>query len=172
MLLSREAAARRAAPSLHTNVPNESPSPSVGGHAAPAVAIPAHSHPEEVRPAKLIVGPNIKLKGAEITDCDTLIVEGRVEATLNSRLMQIAETGVFAGTVTIDIAEIRGEFQGELTVRERLIVHATGKIAGRVKYGRIVVEEGARLSGDIARLDDTDGLRERHTVAPLLAVRP
>ena len=30
--------------------------------------------------SKLIVGPDIKLKGAEITDCDTLVVEGRVEA--------------------------------------------------------------------------------------------
>jgi hypothetical protein len=25
---------------------------------------------------KLIVGPNIKLKGVEIDDCDTLVVEG------------------------------------------------------------------------------------------------
>src|SRR5690606_29253281 len=28
--------------------------------------------------SKLIVGPNIKLKGVEITDCDTLVVEGFV----------------------------------------------------------------------------------------------
>src|SRR5262245_38901383 len=43
--------------------------------------------------AKLTVGPNIKLKGVEITDCDTLVVEGLVEATMDSRVMQIAETG-------------------------------------------------------------------------------
>ncbi|HEX8957186.1 MAG TPA: polymer-forming cytoskeletal protein, partial [Burkholderiaceae bacterium] len=30
--------------------------------------------------SKLIVGPNIKLKGVEITDCDTIVVEGLVEA--------------------------------------------------------------------------------------------
>src|SRR5690242_5028710 len=30
--------------------------------------------------SKLIVGPDIKLRGVEITDCDTLVVEGRVEA--------------------------------------------------------------------------------------------
>ena len=33
--------------------------------------------------ARLTVGPNIKLKGVEITDCDTLVVEGLVEATMN-----------------------------------------------------------------------------------------
>ena len=37
------------------------------------------ANPAEAR-SKLIVGPNIKLKGVEITDCDTLVVEGRVEA--------------------------------------------------------------------------------------------
>jgi hypothetical protein len=33
--------------------------------------------------SKLTVGPNIKLKGVEITDCDTLVVEGSVEATMD-----------------------------------------------------------------------------------------
>src|SRR4051812_27649985 len=37
----------------------------------------------EAKVSKLIVGPDIKLKGAEITDCDTLVVEGRVEASMD-----------------------------------------------------------------------------------------
>ena len=65
--------------------------------------------------SKLTVGPNIKLKGVEITDCDTLVVEGLVEATMDSRLMQIAEQGEFKGSAEIDIAEIRGVFDGNLT---------------------------------------------------------
>ena len=40
--------------------------------------------------SKLTVGPKIKLKGVEITDCDTLVVEGTVEATMNSRVIQIS----------------------------------------------------------------------------------
>jgi len=40
--------------------------------------------------SKLIVGPDVKLKGVEITDCDTLVVEGRVESALDSRVIQIA----------------------------------------------------------------------------------
>jgi hypothetical protein len=77
--------------------------------------------------AKLIVGPNIKLKGVEIDDCDTLVVEGVVEATMDSRVIQIAENGSFSGKVVIDVAEIRGVFNGELTARLRLVVHATGR---------------------------------------------
>jgi cytoskeletal protein CcmA (bactofilin family) len=99
--------------------------------------------------SKLIVGPNIKLKGVEITDCDTLVVEGRVEATIDSRVMQIAERGTFKGSAEVDIAEIHGEFDGELTVRQKLVIYSTGKVSGKVRYGKLVIEEGGQLAGDI-----------------------
>ncbi|RJG05635.1 polymer-forming cytoskeletal protein [Noviherbaspirillum cavernae] len=99
--------------------------------------------------SKLIVGPNIKLKGVEITDCDTLVVEGRVEATIDSRVIQIAERGAFKGSAEIDIAEIHGEFDGDLTVRQKLVIYSTGKVTGTVRYGKVVIEEGGQLSGDI-----------------------
>lgn len=99
--------------------------------------------------SKLTVGPNIKLKGVEITDCDTLVVEGTVEATMNSRVIQIAEQGAFRGSAEIDIAEIHGEFNGSLTVRQKLVIFSTGKVTGTIRYGKIVIEEGGQLSGDI-----------------------
>ncbi len=99
--------------------------------------------------SKLTVGPNIKLKGVEITDCDTLVVEGLVEATMDSRVIQIAEQGAFKGSAEIDIAEIRGVFEGNLTVRQKLVIHATGKVTGKIRYGKVVIEEGGQLSGDI-----------------------
>lgn len=99
--------------------------------------------------SKLIVGPNIKLKGVEITDCDTLVVEGVVEATMDSRVIQIAQHGTFKGKVGIDVAEIHGAFEGELTARERLIVHATGRVSGKIRYGRLVIEEGGHIDGNI-----------------------
>lgn len=99
--------------------------------------------------SKLIVGPNIKLKGVEITDCDTLVVEGRVEATMDSRVIQIAECGAFKGSAEIDIAEIRGEFDGDLTVRQKLMIYATGKVSGKIRYGKLVIEEGGQIAGDV-----------------------
>eukprot|EP01037_Dinobryon_pediforme_P022140 gene22140-23196_t len=99
--------------------------------------------------SKLIVGPNIKLKGVEINDCDTLVVEGRVEATMDSRVIQIAEHGAFKGSAGIDLAEIRGDFDGELTVRDKLVIYASGKVSGKIRYGKLVIEEGGQLSGDV-----------------------
>ncbi|KAB2906600.1 MAG: polymer-forming cytoskeletal protein [Burkholderiaceae bacterium] len=100
--------------------------------------------------SKLTVGPNIKLKGVEITDCDTLVVEGTVEATMDSRVIQIAKEGAFHGTAEIDIAEIHGLFDGSLTVREKLVIYSTGKVSGKIRYGKVVIEEGGQLTGEIS----------------------
>lgn len=102
--------------------------------------------------SRLIVGPDVKLRGAEIQDCDTLVVEGRVEATMDSRVIQISEHGVFSGKVGIDVAEVYGQFDGELTARSQLIIHSSGRVSGKVRYGKIFIEEGGELSGDVASL--------------------
>lgn len=111
----------------------------------------AVSTSDETKGNKLIVGPDIKLKG-EINDCDTIIVEGRVEATTDTKMLQIAESGSFDGTVGMDVAEIRGKFQGELTARQKLVIYATGSVSGKIRYGKIVIEEGGELSGDVSSL--------------------
>lgn len=124
-----------------------------------ASAAPEARRPDPARVAnaqeegsRLIVGSNIKLKGVEITDCDVLVVEGRVEAAMDSRIIRIAESGTFVGTASIDVAEIRGRFEGELTARKKLVVHATGKISGKVRYGKVSIEDGGEICGDVAAL--------------------
>ncbi|QDQ28063.1 polymer-forming cytoskeletal protein [Chitinimonas arctica] len=123
---------------------------------SPPVPSAAQDASEPLNGSRLIVGANVKLKGAEILDCDTLVVEGRVEATMDSRVLRIARHGAFAGKVSIDVAEIHGEFEGELLVREQLIVYATGRLKGQIRYGRIQVEEGGELAGDIGPLTGSE----------------
>ena len=134
--------------------------PEALGTEAPSADL--HAAAEPARPgretgSKLIVGPDIKLKGAEITDCDTLVVEGRVEASMDSRAIQISEHGVFVGKAGIDVAEIRGRFEGELTARKQLVIRASGRVSGKVRYGKVAIEEGGEISGDIAALPEAKG---------------
>jgi cytoskeletal protein CcmA (bactofilin family) len=123
--------------------------PAAAAHPQPAAAAAATAPAAKEGESKLTVGPNIKLKGVEITDCDTLVVEGSVEATMDSRVIQISERGAFKGSAEIDVAEIRGLFEGNLTVREKLVIYSTGKVTGKVRYGKVVIEEGGQLSGEI-----------------------
>ena len=136
------------------NAPNASPAlvPAATRPASPPPLPEGPGRVDEPGGSKLIVGPNIKLKGVEIDDCDTLVVEGRVEATMVSRAIQIAEHGAFSGKVDVDVAEIRGTFQGEMTARKKLVIHASGRVAGKIRYGKMLVEEGGEISGDVAAL--------------------
>jgi cytoskeletal protein CcmA (bactofilin family) len=68
---------------------------------------------------------------------------------MDSRVIQIAEQGAFKGSAEIDIAEIHGVFDGNLTVRQKLVIYATGRVTGKIRYGKVVIEEGGQLSGDI-----------------------
>lgn len=119
----------------------------------------------ETTGSQLIVGPDVKLKGAEILDCDTLVVEGRVEATMDSRVIKIAERGSFAGKVGIDVAEVHGQFEGELTARKQLVIHATGRVSGIIRYGKILIEEGGVVCGDVQAIEASESGRSARVQA-------
>jgi cytoskeletal protein CcmA (bactofilin family) len=98
---------------------------------------------------KLTVGREITLSG-EINSCDMLVIEGSVEANLtNCRDIDIAESGLFKGEAAIEEAEIRGRFEGNLTVRKRLLIRASGRVLGTIRYGQIEIECGGQISGDV-----------------------
>jgi len=157
-------------PGLASSTPQSRPAPEPArvetAAPAPEAARSAAASAEEPRGSRLIVGPDIKLKGVEITDCDTLVVEGRVEASMDSRVVQISETGVFLGTVGIDVAEIRGRFEGELTARKHLIIHSTGRVSGKIRYGKITIEEGGELSGDVSTVATTRSTQNETRTEP------
>ena len=157
------------APIVHRDMPQREPSSREASSREPASrepqrevsgreATPAPS-PEEVAGSKLFVGVNIKLKGVEISNCDVLVIEGQVDATINSKVMEISKPGTLTGTAMIDVAEIHGEFSGELTARTKLVVHGTGRVTGTVRYGKLVVAEGGTLDGELKQIDATSPAR-------------
>ncbi|HEX6110928.1 MAG TPA: polymer-forming cytoskeletal protein [Geminicoccaceae bacterium] len=102
---------------------------------------------------RLIVGQGIHMKG-EITACDRLIVEGQVEVTLKAtRMLEIKPTGHFTGSCEVEEADVSGVYDGNLTVRGRLIVHAGGRVTGDISYGEIELERGAQITGKLSVRD-------------------
>jgi cytoskeletal protein CcmA (bactofilin family) len=103
---------------------------------------------------RLIVGHGISLAG-EITACDRLVVDGSVQVTLNqTRAIEITESGRFTnGKAEVEEAEISGIYEGDLTVRNRLLIRSTGQVKGTVRYGEIEIERGGRISGTITMIE-------------------
>jgi cytoskeletal protein CcmA (bactofilin family) len=106
----------------------------------------SEGHPE----AKvLMIGREISLSG-QITACDRVIVEGKVEAQLtDSRFVEVSETGQFKGSAEVEEAEIRGRFEGRLSVRGRLLIRGSGKVSGEIAYGQVEIECGGEISGTV-----------------------
>jgi cytoskeletal protein CcmA (bactofilin family) len=50
----------------------------------------------------------------------------------------------------MDVAEVWGRFEGDLTARKHLVIHSTGRVSGYIRYGSIRVEEGGELSGEVS----------------------
>ncbi len=99
---------------------------------------------------KLTVGKGLSLAG-EITACDVLVVEGKVEAKLSDgKLLEITETGQFRGSVEIENADIAGRYDGDLTVHGRLTLRGTGRITGIIKYGELEVNAGGQIIGEMS----------------------
>ncbi|MBT3358064.1 MAG: polymer-forming cytoskeletal protein [Rhodospirillales bacterium] len=112
--------------------------------------------PGESESRKLTVGREICLSG-EITSCERLIVEGRVEASLSdAHAIEIAPTGVFMGSAEVNEADISGLYEGELIARDILTVRSGGRINGTVRYGRISIEAGGEISGDMRALSQAE----------------
>jgi cytoskeletal protein CcmA (bactofilin family) len=127
--------------------PLTEPARPVESEARPAPSAAPRRNDADLR--KLIVGREISLSG-EITSCDKLIVEGSVEANLqNCHDVDISESGLFKGSATIDEIEVRGRFEGNLVVRKRLFIRATGRVSGTIRYGQVEIECGGQISGDI-----------------------
>ena len=110
----------------------------------------SHPRSSEADVRTLIIGPGVSVKG-EITSCNRLIVEGKIEAKLaDCPNVIIKEGGVFNGESTTENAEVQGSFDGNLVVRGRLLVQATGRVSGKIAYGDIEIERGGKISGEIS----------------------
>jgi cytoskeletal protein CcmA (bactofilin family) len=110
---------------------------------------PRQERREATPSGTLLVGQAIKFKG-QIEACQTLVVEGRVEAELAAQALTVLKGGQFKGTAAVEKAEIEGTFEGTLTVHGPLSIKGGGKVKGRIRYERITIEGGGEIAGDVA----------------------
>jgi cytoskeletal protein CcmA (bactofilin family) len=132
--------------------PQQPAQPSIASsEPARAAAVPT-ARPNAKR--VLTVGPDIHMKG-EISSCDRVVIEGIVDASMRDvHTVELTETGTLKGVAEVEDAEISGAFEGDLTVRGKLTLYASGRVRGNVTYGEIEIQRGGQISGNIRNLAD------------------
>lgn len=110
---------------------------------------------------KRTMSDQINLVGEGTTFEGTLHAENDVRASgriigtmkVDGRAI-VAESGGVEGEVIATNADIAGHVQGEIRVSERLVLKSTARIDGDIHTKRLVVEEGARFTGQCVMGDD------------------
>jgi len=144
-------------------------------HPEAAPALSAAAVPEEVpmpiatnlSERHLLIATGISFRG-EIAGCDRLVIDGAVEGEIKAcRHIAVSDGGRFKGIAVAADADITGSCAGSLTVEERLFIGRTARVFGSVRYGRLAIEEGGELDGDVRRLRESgEALVPIKTAAP------
>ncbi|MCB0707684.1 MAG: polymer-forming cytoskeletal protein [Saprospiraceae bacterium] len=86
----------------------------------------------------------------DIKSKNDIRVDGKIKGSLNCESkVVIGPTGSVEGEVHCQHAVVEGHFDGKLNVSQLLTIKETAKVNGQIRYGKLVVQPGAVLIGDV-----------------------
>lgn len=138
--------------------------PAAASHAAALPPRPADASSRSETPFAgvkgdgfILIGKGTRLIG-EISDCTLVEVQGVVEGKLLASTVIIREGGGFKGSLQADHAEIHGVMEGNAVINDLLDIRSTGTVAADLAYGRLSVEAGGQMTGNVlARISIENG---------------
>lgn len=96
------------------------------------------------------IAEGLKIKG-EVQGSEDLRIDGEIEGriSLPGAVVVIGPKGRVTGDVQAREVVLEGTVRGNLLARERARIATTGKLEGDVTSERLVIEEGAHVSGRV-----------------------
>ena len=99
----------------------------------------------------VLIGPGIEFDGS-LGNCDEVVIEGTVRATIATTHLIVKATGRFTGSAEVEKAEIDGQYEGTLTAKTQLQINQTGTVMGDINYAQLEVTPGGILTGNVDAL--------------------
>ncbi|MCS6904481.1 MAG: polymer-forming cytoskeletal protein [Bacteroidia bacterium] len=124
---------------------------------------------KSAEPALSIIAVGTTIVGDIVSEGD-IRVEGQILGRLvcKSKLV-VGNGGRIKGTVDTENAVIAGEISGNILVRNTLQIQESGKVVGEIITQKLVVQEGAILSGNCKMGSDAQELLKRTPIPDLLS---
>lgn len=101
-----------------------------------------------------ILQPDAELKG-QITGAKHLVINGRVEGTVEGNQVVVGPTGRITGMLRADTAEVSGTVEGEARIKHLIQIRSTGTVSGDVEYGQLAMEPGGSLEASVRNVPPT-----------------
>ena len=103
----------------------------------------------------LMVGEGVTITG-NIESDGTLYVYGNINGEVTAREIFVGETGKIVGSVKAELADIKGEIQNFLDVKNNLIIRSTGTVTGDINYESLEIERGGVIDGKLGKFSRRD----------------
>jgi len=108
------------------------------------------------------VGPDTLLEGASLEINGTARIDGTIVGKVTVNHLIVGPKAKVQGDIRGETALVEGTVEDTIEIRGKLTVQASGRIRGKISYGTLETQEGAKLVGELF----TDWDRENDEVVP------
>jgi cytoskeletal protein CcmA (bactofilin family) len=96
----------------------------------------------------LVISADTYLKG-DVRNGGLVEVYGYIEGSVTGDKVVVRPGGRCYGTVKAGDADVHGDLQGQIFVKQLITIRGSGSVTGDVQYGRLAMELGANLSAEV-----------------------
>ena len=98
--------------------------------------------------SSLQIGNGVTITGSIKAD-NEVTIHGTLDGDVDCHCLIVSKSGNIKGKIKTETMTIEGKSDGEITINDLLQIKSTGSVSGKVFYGKIQVEDGGKLIGEI-----------------------
>ena len=96
------------------------------------------------------VGSESILEGAALEINGTARIDGTLIGKVKVKHLIVGKPARVQGDIQSGTADIEGTVEDSIEVEEKLTIRKTGRVRGKISYGSLETEEGAKLIGEVS----------------------
>ena len=102
------------------------------------------------------VGSESILEGAALEINGTARIDGTLIGKVKVKHLIVGKPARVQGDIQSETADIEGTVEDSIEVEEKLTIRQTGRVRGKISYGSLETEEGAKLIGEVSTTWDAE----------------
>ena len=106
------------------------------------------------------VGSESILEGAALEINGTARIDGTLIGKVKVKHLIVGKPARVQGDIQSETADIEGTVEDSIEVEEKLTIRKTGRVRGKISYGSLETEEGAKLIGEVSTNWEGDSLEQ------------
>jgi cytoskeletal protein CcmA (bactofilin family) len=104
------------------------------------------------------VGPDTLLEGASLEINGTARIDGTIVGKVTVNHLIVGPRAKVQGDIRGETALVEGTVEDTIEIKSKLTVQSSGRIRGKISYGSLETQEGAKLVGELFTDWDNDDI--------------